>query len=121
MFLLWLCFANDESVPVFIHTQDEVSGFGGTFYWMVQLDFDASTQLLRDRKMLATLGKREVCFMLSELDGMPPIRFLETGEPNVRDTQLFGCQISFESLTQSIREHLDGRSGNVFPTTCKLL
>jgi len=87
----------------------------------MKFDLDGATQLLGQVQMLAIRGKLKVRFMLSELDGVPPMRLFETWKPHIRDTCLFGSKEVFESLTQSIREHLNGRSRNVFPTTSKLL
>jgi hypothetical protein len=121
MFCLWSSFTDKEHIPVSVSTQHEVSRLGSAFYPTMELDFDRATHLLGNGKMLAIGGKLKVRFMLSELDTMPAIGFLETRKADIRHTQLFRSKITFESLTESIREHLDGRGRHVFPTTCKLL
>jgi hypothetical protein len=120
MLLLWFRFTDKQSIPMPISAQDQMSRLGHSFHRTVQLDFDGATQLLGKGKMLATLRQREIDLVLSQLYGMPPIRCLEPWEAYISKTRLTGGKKPFKGLTEPIREHLDGRSRNMFPTTCKV-
>jgi len=120
MLLLTLGLADDESIPVPVSTQDQVSRLRSSFYRAMQLDFDRAAQLLGDGEVLAIGSQREIGLVLSQLNGMPPIRLFEAWEAHIRKTEFFGSEKAFEGLTQAIREHLYRRSRNVFPTTGKL-
>jgi uncharacterized membrane protein len=67
--------------------------------------------------MCAIRSKRKVRFELPELDGMPPVRLLEAGEPDIRKAQLTSREKAFECLGQSISEHLHGRGGDMLTAT----
>jgi len=120
MLCLWFSFTDNQSVPVTISTQDKIGRLGGSFDGAMEFDFDGATQLLGDGKVLAIGSKREISLVLSQLDRVPLIGFLKAGEPHVRDAQFFSSKKPFESSTQPIREHLNGRRGNMFPTTCEV-
>src|SRR6266852_3759933 len=120
MLLVWFRLTDKQCIPMPISTQDQVGRLGHSFNRTVQLDFDGATHLLGDRKMLAIGSKREIGLVLSQLYGMPPIRCLEPWEAYISNTRLTGSKKPFESSTQPIREHLYGRSRNMFPMTCEL-
>ena len=112
MLLLGFGLADNERVPVSVSTQDEMSCLRRAFNRTMKLDLDGATQLLRDRKMLAIEVKLKVCFVLPELDTMPPIGLLETGETSLRTLFSHGKEAP-ESLIQTICQHLNGRSGHM--------
>ena len=94
-----------------------MSRLGRSIKRTVQLDFDGATQLLGKEKMFATLRQREIGLVLAQLDTMPAIGPLETGEAHTRDSILFGSKETFESSTQPIREHLNSGGRNMLPTS----
>src|SRR5713226_1917012 len=117
MLILGFSLADDESIPMPIRTQDKMCCPGRSFNRTMQLDLDGATQLLGDRQMLATIGKREIGLVLSQLNGMPSIRFLETGETSLL-TQFAHGKEAFEGLIQTISQHLDRGSRHMLtPTT----
>ena len=120
MFSLWVCFTDDECVPVTISTTHEVSRLGCAFNGTVQLDFDQSPQFLGERQMLPVRGKREIGLVLSQLNGMPAIGLLEPGKAALF-TEFSHRKEPFESLVQAICQHLDRGSGYMLtPMATKL-
>ena len=119
MFGMWLSFADDESIPMTVSAMDEVNHLGRAFYRAMQLDLEQLTELGRDMQMFAISIQPHITRwgILSQLDAMPPVRFLEAGKPDIRQAQLFSSKESFERLGETISQHLDGGGGNMFPST----
>lgn len=105
----WLRLTDNQSVPMSVSTQDKMGSFRGSVYRTVQLDFDGTPKFLGNRKMLPIRGKLEVRFVLSQLDRVPSIRLLETGEASVL-AQFAHSKEAFECLLQTICQHLNGGS-----------
>ncbi len=116
MFILWFGFADDEGIPMTVSTQDEMSRLGSSFYWAMQLDLDQATQLLGERQMFPVRGKREIGLVLSQLNRMPTIGLLETWETALL-TKFSHRKEAFESLIQTICQHLDRGSGYMLTPT----
>ncbi len=120
MFSLWVCFTDDECVPVTISTMHEVSRLGRSLDGPMHLDLDGAAQLLGERQMLPVRGKREIGLVLSQLNGMPAIWLLEPGKAALL-TEFSQRKEPFEGLVQAICQHLDRGSGYMLtPTATKL-
>lgn len=122
MFCLWLCFADEQRIPMPVSTQDKMSGFGSTFDGAVQFDLERTAQLLGDKQVLPVCVQQHIpavllVSILPQLDGVPSIRFLETWEPDTRDMILLGSQETLERLTETVREHLYRSFGYILPST----
>lgn len=113
MFGLWLGFTDNQSIPVSICPIDQVTGLGDAFDRAMQLDLEGTAQLLGNRQMLPIRGKREIGFVLAQLNGMPAIGLLETGE-SARFTQFSAGKEAFECLIQAVCQHLDSRGRDMF-------
>ncbi len=120
MYSLWVCFTDDECVPVTISTTHEVSRLGRSLDRPMHLDLDLAAQLLGERQMLPVRGKREIGLVLSQLNGMPAIGLLEPGKAALL-TEFSHCKEAFEGLVQAICQHLDRGSGYMLtPMATKL-
>ncbi len=107
MFVLWLRLAEDERVPVPICTQNKMYGLRSPFNGSVQLNLEEVSQFLGDNEMFLLLMQVAVFPVLPELNGMPPVWFLETRESNPRNGVLFGGKEAFERLGETVSKHLD--------------
>ena len=74
--------ADNQGIPMSISTQDEIDRLGLSLKWAMELDLERLTQLGRDDEVFLMLMQIAVFAVLSELDGMPLIAFLEAREPN---------------------------------------
>ena len=111
MLILRFGFADNEDVPMGIGTKHKMSRFRSAFHRTMVLDFDRPTQLARNVQMFLIRGKQHITTVLliavlSQLDTLPLIRFLETRETNTSDVVLFCGKKAFEGLTHSIGKHL---------------
>ena len=116
MLILSLSLTDDEGIPVSISMQNEMGCLGCSFDWAVQFDLDGTTQLLGNGQMFPIRVKREISLVLPQLDGMPPIGFLEAWKAALL-TQFSHGKEPFERFIQAICQHLDGRSGNMLSAT----
>src|SRR6266852_1744494 len=117
MLSAWLGLTDDERIPVPISTQDEMGGLWGAFDGTMQLDLDGATQLLGKVQVRAIKLKREIGFVLSQLDAMPSVGLFETREAYTRDIVFFSGKKAFESLGEPVREHLHTRCRNSLTTS----
>jgi hypothetical protein len=85
MFSLWFSLTDDQRVPMPIGPEYEVHCLRSTHDRPVQLDFEEVTKLLRDNEVFLVLMQIAIFAVLSELDGVPPIRLFEAGEADARD------------------------------------
>jgi len=106
VFVLWLCFADNQRVPMPIGAVNQVHRLGGTHDRPVQLDLEEMPHLLRDNEVFLILMQIAIFAILPKLDGMPPIWLLETRETNTGDVVLLGGKKAFEGLREAICEHL---------------
>jgi len=95
----WLSLTDDESIPVFISPQDQMHSFRSAFNRAMHLDLQGFPQLLRDNEVLLLLMQIAIFAVLPQLDGMPPVRSLETGETHIGNTMLLGGKKAFERCT----------------------
>ncbi len=109
----WLSLTDDESIPVFISPQDQMHGLGCTFDGTMHLDLQGFPQLLRDDEVLLLLMQIAIFAILPEVDGMPPVRSLETGETHIGNTMLLGGKKAFERCTQAVSQHLNSGRRNM--------
>ena len=96
-----------------IRTQYKVDRFRRPLYRAMQLDLEDMPDLLGHDEMLLLLMQRRIFAILAQLDGMPAVRLLETGEAYIRDALLPGGKKAFEGLGESIRQHLHGGGRNM--------
>ena len=113
VFRLGFSFADDEGIPMPIRTQDQMDRFRRTFNGPMQLDFEEMPDLLGHDEVFLLLMQIRIFAVLAQLDGMPAVRLLETGEAYIRDAQLLGGKKAFEGLGESIRKHLDSCGRNM--------
>ena len=109
----WLGFTDNEGVPMPVRTMHQVACLRCSFYRTMQLDLEGRTQLLGNRQMLPIRGKREINLVLAQLDGVPAIRCLETGEAAFL-TEFSHGKAPFEGFIQAICQHLHRRGGHMF-------
>jgi hypothetical protein len=116
MLVLWLCFTDNESVPVSISSEYQVTSVRSSFDGPMQLDLEGGTQLLGDTEMFAIEGKLKVRLVLTQWNGVPSIRLFEARKATLL-TQFSQGKETFEGFIQAIGEHLDSGSGYMFATT----
>ena len=98
-----------------IRTQDQVHRFRRTLNGPMQLDLEAMPDLLGHDEVFLILMQIRIFAVLPQLDGMPAVRLLETGEAYIRDAQLLGGKKAFEGLRETISQHLDGGGRHMLP------
>jgi hypothetical protein len=103
---LWFRLTNDQRVPMSIGSLHEVYRLGCSLDLPMQLDLEEVPKLLRHHEMFFILMQIAVFAVLSELDGVPPIRLFEAGETDTGDVVLFGGEKPFEGLGEAISQHL---------------
>src|SRR5262249_51511539 len=110
---------DDQGIPVSISTMDEVNGFSSSLNRAVQLDLEQLAWLSRDMQMFVISIQPPITTfaVLPELNGIPAIRLLETGEARIRYAQLFRSKIPFECLHESNGQHLHGGGRHMFTST----
>lgn len=108
MFSLRLCPTDNEGIPMPIGPQDTVNGFRSPLYRTMQLDLEEMSHFLGNNEVFLVFMQIAVFAVLSQWDGVPPVRFLETREANTRDVVLLGSQKPFEGCGEPICKHLDG-------------
>ena len=84
----------------------QVNHLRPAFYRAMQLDLEEMSQLLWDNQMFLVFMQRAVFAVLSQLDRMPAVRLLETGETNTRNGMLLGGKEPFERFGEPISQHL---------------
>lgn len=97
---------DEQCVPMSIGPEYEVHRLRGTHYWAMQLDFEEVTKLLRHHEVFLLPIQIAIFAVLSELDGVPPIRLFEAGEADTWDVVLLGGKKPFEGLREAICKHL---------------
>jgi hypothetical protein len=121
MFGLWLRLTDDERVPVSIRPMHQMGGLGHALERTVHLDLERFPDLGGNMQVLVIRREPPIAAgaVLSELDGVPPVRFLETWKPHVRNAQLFGREKTLERFGETISQHLYG-GGRHMPSTTPL-
>ena len=119
MFGMGVSLAHDERVPMPISTMYKMHGFGGSLYRAVYLDFKEFSKFCRNMHVLLIFIQPYITggSVLSESDGVPAIGLLKAGEPNIRKTQLFGCEKPLERFGETVSQHLYGGGGHMLTTT----
>src|SRR5712692_5389141 len=105
----WLSLTDNERIPMPVGAQNEMGCLWGDFDRPMQLELDGTTQLLGKMQVLPIRGKREIGFVLSQLDAMPTVRLFETREAYTRDSVFFSGKETLEGFGESVREHLHAR------------
>ena len=106
VFMLWLSLTDDERVPVTVRTQDEMHCLGGTFNRTMKLDLEEMSQLLGHNEVFLVLMQVHIFAILSQLDRVPPVRFLEAGETTLL-AQFFHGKKAFQSFGEPVSQHLN--------------
>ncbi len=119
MFERWVSLTDQQRVPVPIGTMNEVDCLGSAFNGTMHLDLEQFSQFGREMQMLLVLVQPHITAraVLSELDGVPAIRLLETRKTNVSNAQLFGCEIALERFREAISQHLHAGGRHMFTAT----
>ena len=110
-------FARNQGIPMSISTMHEIDRLGLAFYRAMQFDLEEVTYLLGYDEMFLILMQIAIFAILPQLNRVPSVRFLEPGEAHVRNTQLFGSQITFECLSEPISKTLHGGGWHMLPPT----
>ncbi len=105
VFILWLSLTDDERVPVTVRTQNKMYCLRGSHDLAVQLDLERLAYLSRHDEMLLVLMQIDIFAVLPQLDGVPPVRFLEAGEAALL-TQFFHGKEAFQSFGEPVSQHL---------------
>jgi hypothetical protein len=105
MCALWLCLADDQRIPMPISPQDKMYSLGRTLYLAMQLDLEEMSQLLRHDEVFLILVQVTVFAVLSKLNRVPLIAFLEAWEAYFQ-SKLFAGKKAFERLGETVSEHL---------------
>ncbi len=105
---MWLRLTDNESIPVPISAMHKMYGLGYALDGTMQLDLEGFPNLRRDMQMLVISIQPYIaaCAVLSKLDRMPTVRFLEPREPHIRNAQLFGSEKTLERFGETISQHL---------------
>ena len=121
MLMLWLCFADNQGIPMPIGTQHEVNRLGSALDRAMQFDLEEVPHLLRDDQVVLILVQIAILAVLPEWDGMPSVGLFEAREPNTRDVILFGDKEPLERFGETISEHLYRGGWHVFtfPFECR--
>ena len=100
MFGLWLRLTDDEGIPMPIRTVDQVNRLGHALDRTMQLDLQGFPDLPGYNEVLLVFVQVHIAAgpILSELDGVPTVRWLETREPHGRHAQLFGSEKTLSDL-----------------------
>ncbi len=75
VFCWWFGLADEKGVPMPISPQDKMYRFRSALYRAMQLDFEEMPDLLGHDEMFLVLMQVHVFAILSQLDGMPVVRF----------------------------------------------
>ena len=105
---------HDEGIPMSIRTQDQVDRFRRPLNGPMQLDLEEMPDLLGHDEVLLVFMQVHIFAILAQLDGMPAVRFLETGEATGL-AQFSRRKKAFEGLGESIRKHLDRGGRHILP------
>src|SRR6202165_5513024 len=102
---------DNERVPMPVSPMDEMNRLGYSLERTMHLDLEGFPDLGRNMQMLVISIQPHIAAgaVLSELERVPAIGLLETGEPHVSNTQLFGSEKPFERLREAISQQLYGR------------
>ena len=119
MFGMWLRLTHDEGIPMPIRTVYQVNRLGRALDRTMQLDLQGFPDLGGNMQVLVIRIQPHIaaCAILSELDGVPTVRLLETREAHVRNAQLFGSEKTLERFGETISQHLCGGGRNMPSTT----
>lgn len=101
MLSLKKCLADDQSVPVSISTQDQMDCFGCPFERAVQLDLDGLAHLGRNDEVFLVLVQIAIFAILPQLDGMPLVALLKSGEAHLH-RKFFAGKKTFEGFGEAI-------------------
>ena len=113
VFRLGFGLTHDEGIPMSIRTQDQMDRFRRTLNGPMQLDLEAMPDLLGHDEVFLILMQIRIFAVLPQLDGMPAVRLLETGEAYTRDALLPGGKKALERRTQTISQHLNSGGRNM--------
>ncbi len=97
---------DEQRVPMSIGPEYEVHRLRSPLYRAMQLDFEEVTKLLGHHKVFLLPIQIAIFAVLSELDGVPPIRLFEAGEADTWDVVLLGGKKACEGLREAICKHL---------------
>ena len=98
-------FTHDESVPMPIGPQNEMSRFRCSFKRSMKFDLDRTSQFGRDHEVFLVFMQIAILAILSELNRVPLIALFETRESHFQG-KLFTGKKAFEGLTEPIGKHL---------------
>ncbi len=104
---LRLCLTDNEGIPMPISSQDKVNGFRLPLDRTMQFDLEEVSHFLGNNEVCLVFMQIAIFAVLSQWDGVPPVRLLETRETHVRDGVLLGSQKPFEGFGEPICKHLD--------------
>jgi hypothetical protein len=106
-----LCFllAGNQGIPMFVSTTDKIDRLGFAFDRSMELDLEEVSQFLGHDQVFLIFMQVTVLAVLAQLNAMPSVRRLETGEAHIRESQFFGSEEPFESFIESVCKALDRR------------
>ncbi len=113
MVALLFCLTDDEGVPVSIGSQNEVNSFRLPVKWSVQFDLERLAKFGRHDKVFLVFMQIGIFAILPQLDGVPPVRFLEAREAALL-TQCFHGKKAFQGFGEPVSEHLQGGGWHLF-------
>ncbi len=118
MFGRWLRLTHDEGIPMPIRTVYQVNRLGRALDRTMHLDLQGFPDLGGNMQVFVIRIQPHIaaCTILSELDGVPTVRWLETREPHGRHAQLSGLEKTLKRFGETISQHLDG-GGRHMPST----
>ncbi len=123
---VWFHLTDNQHIPVPVGTQDQMGCLRLPFKGAMQLDLERAAQLLGHRQMLAIRSQQHIPSVLfipilPQLDGMPPIGFLEAGKATTWEVILFRSEKSLEAFGEAIGQHLYGGGWHMLALPLKSL
>src|SRR6266516_2925960 len=107
MVRMWFVLTHDEGIPVIVSTEHEVHRLGRSFKQAMQLDLERLAELSWHNQVFLVLVQIAIFAVLPELNGVPPVRALETREP-ARLAKFSHGMKALEGFGEAIRERLYG-------------
>src|SRR6185312_9366438 len=100
------CFTDKKCIPMPISTKYQMGRLWSSLDGTVQLDLEGFAHLGRNDQMFLILMQIAVFSILPELNGMPPVRLLETREAHIGKAMLPCCKEPFQGFGEAVCKHL---------------
>ena len=106
MFDVRFRFTDNEGIPMTVRAQDKMHRFRCALCGTMEFDLEEVSHLLGDNQVFLALVQIAVFAILSKLNGVPSVRFLETREPNTSNVIFLSSEKALERFGEAICKHL---------------